>query len=308
MKNNKKIKASSIAVALLATVATTNVQAHAEQMTPVTKTENVSAFKVSEGLFMLQGKGGNIGVLIGEDGTFMIDDQYAPYTSEILDAVKAIGGSQPKFLLNTHFHGDHTGGNENLGKKEALIFSHDNVRTRIENGSFVAPFNMKTAPHAGKGLPVVTYSTDMTFHLNGDTIHSIHVPHAHTDGDSFIHFKSANVIHTGDLMFNHSFPFIDTAHGGTLKGVIDAANKMLTLANQKTKVIPGHGALSNTAELTAYRDMLQESYTRLLKLKNQGKNLEEVLKAKPLADIEKVWGKGFFTADKWITTIFEGIY
>ena len=183
--------------------------------------------KLADGIHMLAGKGGNIGVLTGSDGTFMIDDQFAPLTAKILAAVKSIGGAVPRFVINTHYHFDHTGGNENLGNEGVTIVSHDNVRKKLAEGTTIKAFNkvMKPAPKAA--IPVITFAEEMTFHLNGETIHVFHSPNGHTDGDAIIHFKNANVIHAGDLFFNGFYPFIDTGAGGTVKGIIAAADKML---------------------------------------------------------------------------------
>ena len=166
---------------------------------------NVVATDVADKIYMLTGKGGNVGVFTGSDGTFIIDDQFAPLSGKILEAIKSVGGDSPKFLINTHFHGDHTGGNENFGKQGTLIVSHHNVRERLANGSFIAAFGMKSAPASKAALPVVTYSEDMHFHINGESVQAIHVANAHTDGDSIVHFKKANVIHTGDIFFNGFF-------------------------------------------------------------------------------------------------------
>ncbi len=228
--------------------------------------DKLIAVPVAGQVYMIKGDGGNIGLCIGEDGTFLIDDQYAPLTEKILAAIKAVGGSHPKFLINTHYHGDHTGGNEKLGKGGTLIFSHDNVRERLSMGSFIEAFNMKRPGLAAEGLPVVTFSEDITFHLNGDTIRASHVPHAHTDGDSFIFFKEANVIHAGDFFFNGFYPFIDVDHGGSLKGMIKAVDHVLALAHGKTKIIAGHGPLADKAELGGYRQMLATAYECLSKL------------------------------------------
>ena len=227
----------------------------------------VTAVPVTEKIFMLSGKGGNIGLFLGEDGTFLIDDQYAPLTDKILAAIEAAGGEYPKFLINTHYHGDHTGGNENLGGKGTLIFSHDNVRERLRTGAFLKPFDMKQAKSSKAGLPVVTFSEDISFHLNGDTVHALHVPHSHTDGDSFIHFQKANVIHTGDLFFNGFYPFIDVDHGGSLRGMIKGVDTVLSLADEHTRIIAGHGPLGSKADLVRYRNMLTEAYVRLNTLK-----------------------------------------
>lgn len=255
---------------------------------------------------MITGNGGNIGVFIGGDGTFLIDDQFAPLTEQIVEAIKSVGGDHPKFLINTHYYGDHTGGNENLGQGGTVIFSHDNVRERLSRGSFVEAFNMKRAGVSKEGLPVVTFSEDITFHLNGDTIHAIHVPHAHTYGDSFIHFKEANVIHAGDFFFNGFYPF-NVTHGGSLKGMIQAVDKVLSLTDDSTKIIAGHGALGDKAQLVNYRQMLAVSYERLRKLKAEGKTSQEAVAARPLADLEATWGDGLFTGDRWIELIYSGV-
>jgi glyoxylase-like metal-dependent hydrolase (beta-lactamase superfamily II) len=262
---------------------------------------------VTEQIYMIAGEGGNIGVFIGGDGTFMIDDQFAPLTEKIVAAIKSVGGDYPKFLLNTHYHGDHTGGNEKLGQGGTLIFSHDNVRERLTTGSFIEAFNMKRAAVSQEGLPVVTFSEDITFHLNGDIIHAIHVPHAHTDGDSFIYFKEANVIHAGDFFFNGFYPFIDVTHGGSLKGMIAAVDKVLSLADDRTKIIAGHGPLGDKEQLTSFRQMLGIAYERLGKLKAEGKTAQEAVAAKPLADLDAIWGDGLFKGDRWIELIYSGV-
>jgi len=263
--------------------------------------------QVAEQIYMLEGEGGNIGLFIGEDGTFLIDDQFAPLTEKIVETIKSVGGDFPKFLINTHYHGDHTGGNEKLGQGGTLIFSHDNVRERLGTGSFIAAFNMKRSAVSREGLPVVTFSKDISFHLNGDSVRAIHVPHAHTDGDCFIYFKAANVIHAGDFFFNGFYPFIDVTHGGSLKGMIKAVDKVLSLADDRTKIIAGHGPLGDKAQLTDYRQMLSTSYGRLRKLKAEGKTVQEAVAAKPLADLEATWGDGLFKSDRWIELIYSGV-
>ncbi len=269
--------------------------------------EKITPIPVTGNIYMIAGKGGNIGVFLGEDGTFLIDDQFAPLTEKIVEGVKSVGGDHPKFLINTHYHGDHTGGNENLGGGGTLIFSHDNVRERLSTGSFLTEFNMKQGPLTGKGLPVVTFSEDITFHLNGDSLHAMHTPAAHTDGDSFIRFKAANVIHTGDIFFNGFYPFIDVTHGGSLKGMIIAVDTILSMTDDGTKIIPGHGPPANKEQLTKYRQMLGIAYERLRKLKAEGKTAQEAVAAKPLADLEAEWGDGIFKGDQWIEIIYSGV-
>jgi cyclase len=267
----------------------------------------IVAAPITEQIYMVTGKGGNIGLFIGEDGTFLIDDQFAPLTGKIVEAIKSVGGDFPRFLINTHYHGDHTGGNENLGQGGTLIFSHDNVRERLNSGSFIAAFDKKREAVSREGLPVVTFSEDISFHLNGDNVQAIHVPHAHTDGDSFIYFKKANVIHAGDLFFNGFYPFIDVTHGGSLKGTIKAVDRLLTLADDNTKIIAGHGPLGDKAQLAEYRQMLGIAYERLRKLKSEGKSAQEAAAVKPLADLDPMWGDGLFTSDRWIEIIYSGV-
>ncbi len=269
--------------------------------------EKIIPVPLTKQIYMIAGEGGNIGLFIGEDGTFLIDDQFAPLTEKIVEAIKSVGGDYPKFLINTHYHGDHTGGNEKLGKGGTLIFSHDNVRERLSTGFFIEAFNMKQAGVSREGLPIVTFSEDISFHLNGDTIRAIHVPHAHTDGDSFIYFKAANVIHAGDFFFNGFYPFIDVTHGGSLKGMIKAVDKVLSLADDNTKIIAGHGPMGNKKELASYRQMLGIAYDRLRKLKAEGKTAQEAVAAKPLSDLEETWGDGLFKSDRWIELIYSGV-
>lgn len=267
----------------------------------------VRAIPVADKIYMLTGKGGNIGLLLGDDGTFLIDDQFAPLTEKILAAIKSAGGDTPKFLINTHYHGDHTGGNENLGKKGVLIFSHENVRERLLSGSYLKPFDMSQPGAAKEALPVVTFSRDISFHLNGDTVQVLYAPHSHTDGDSFVYFKKANVLHTGDLFFNGFYPFIDVDHGGTLKGMIDGVDKVLGMIDDSTKIIPGHGPLADIGQLKEYRNMLAIVYARLNKMKIEGKSAEEAAAAKPLEDLEADWGDGMFTGERWIQLIYSGV-
>ncbi len=267
----------------------------------------ITPIQLTDQIYMLTGQGGNIGLFISEDGTFLIDDQFAPLTKKIIATIKSVGGAHPKFLINTHYHGDHTGGNENLGQKGTMIFSHDNVRARLSTGSFIQEFNKKRPGISREGLPVITFSEDISFHLNGDTIHTIHVPGAHTDGDSFIHFKKANIIHAGDIFFNGFYPFIDVLHGGSLKGMIEAVDTILLLANDSTKIIPGHGPLGDKVQLISYRQMLWIAFERLRALKAEGKSAQEAAAAEPLKDLDEIWGDGMFKSDRWIEIIYSGV-
>ena len=267
----------------------------------------VETTQVGKNVFMLTAKGGNVGVMVGSDGTFMIDDQFSNLSPALLEAIKSVGGDEPRFLINTHFHGDHTGGNENFGQLGAVIVSHANVRKRLSVETFIKAFSMTTPPQPHAALPVVTFDSEIEFHINGDTLRAMHVPNAHTDGDSVIHFRQSNVIHAGDIWFNGFFPFIDTDHGGSIRGVIDAVDSILALSDAQTKIIPGHGPLGDKTQLAGYRAMLATAQDRLHVLKAQGKSLQEAVAAKPLADLQAQWGNAIFNSDAWIEIVWDGL-
>jgi cyclase len=290
----------SIAVAVSLSISS---QSFAQQ-SPV----KIEANQLTDNIYMITGKGGNIGLLTGEEGSFLIDDQFAPLTEQIIEVVKSVGGDIPRFLINTHFHGDHTGGNENLGEAGTLIMSHHAVRERLVNGYNISEFGMKVPPAGKSALPTVTYSENMHVHINGETIRIIHVPSAHTDGDSFVVFEDANIVHAGDIFFNGFFPFIDGTNGGSVRGVISGADAMLALTDGDSQIIPGHGPLGSRDDLQSYRDMLATAYERLLKLRNQGVSVEDAIAKAPLKDLEADWGNGIFTADKWIGIVYPAVY
>ena len=205
----------------------------------------IKATKLTGTTYMLTGAGGNIGLSAGEDAVFVIDDQFAPLTPRILAAIAAITPKPVKFVLNTHWHFDHTGGNENLGKAGAIIVAHHNVRKRMSTDQVIEFINMKTRPDPKEALPVLTFSADMTFHINGEEVRAIHMPNAHTDGDSVVHFTGSDVVHMGDIYFNGFYPFIDAESGGSADGVVAACDKVLAFVTDKTRIIPGHGPLSS---------------------------------------------------------------
>src|SRR3972149_260890 len=215
----------------------------------------IQTVDVAPGVHMLIGSGGNIGVSSGEDGVIIVDDQYAPLTEKIAAAVAKINNRAIRFVINTHWHGDHTGGNENVGKAGAVIVAHANVRERMSQEQFNVFFNRPTPPSPKGALPIVTFTQDVSFHVNGDELYVFHVDPAHTDGDSVIHWKQANVFHMGDLYFSGGYPFIDLSSKGSAQGIIAAADKVIALANDQSKIIPGHGALSTRNDLLAYRDL-----------------------------------------------------
>jgi glyoxylase-like metal-dependent hydrolase (beta-lactamase superfamily II) len=306
----KKLFAFTLMIGLIFMVCGTAVSADKGKPPDV----KIKAIPVVENIYMLTSgsgfpeyKGGNIGAFIGKDGTLVVDASFPFVTNNILSSIKSLGGDTPKFLINTHFHGDHTTGNGNLGNKGTLIVSHDNVRERLANGSFLPPFRIKLPPSNKAALPVITFSDDMYLSINNESVHAIHVPSAHTDGDSIIHFKKANVVHTGDIFFNGYFPFIDVDNGGSVKGVILAVDTILSITDDNSKIIPGHGPLADKAQLVAYRNMLRTAYQRLLKLKNEGVTVEDAVIRKPLADLEAQWGGVTFSAERWIGIIYPGV-
>ncbi len=254
---------------------------------------------LTDHVYMLMGAGGNLAVSAGDDAVFLVDDQFAPLTEKIGAAIAKISPKPVKFVINTHWHFDHTGGNENLGKAGTLIFAHENVRRRMDSEQFIAFMNMKQPPSPKAALPVVTFTASMSFHLNGEEIRAIHVANAHTDGDAIIHFTGSDVIHMGDVFFNGMYPFIDASSGGSIDGMVAACDQGLALANDKTKIIPGHGPLGGRAQLGEYRDMLATIAARIKPLVAAGRSVEQVVAAKPTAGFDEKFGKGFVGPDKF---------
>jgi len=267
----------------------------------------ITTTKVAEGVSMLSGAGGNIGVSTGADGVFLVDDEWAPMTAKVKAAVAALSDKPIRFVLDTHWHDDHTGGNKDLGEAGVLIVAHDNVRTRMSTEQFIAAFNMKVPPAPPRALPVVTFDDSVTFHLNGDEVHAFHVAPAHTDGDAVVHFRRANVVHAGDIFFNGFYPFIDLSSGGSLRGMITASDRILSLANERTRIIPGHGPLGDRAALQAYRDMLVSVRDRIQPMITAGKTSAQVLAAKPTHDLDEKWGKGFLKPDQFVEIAYASL-
>jgi glyoxylase-like metal-dependent hydrolase (beta-lactamase superfamily II) len=265
----------------------------------------IKTIPVADGVYMLAGRGGNIGLFVGQDGAFLIDDQYAPLTDKILEAISAVTDKPVRFLVNTHWHGDHTGGNENIGKGGTIIVAHDNVRKRLAKGQFMKVFNANIPPAPPKALPVITFADGVTFHWNNETLEVVHSKSAHTDGDAVVYFKSANVVHVGDLFFNGIYPFIDAGSGGSLEGVIAGVDEVLGRIDDNTKVIPGHGPLGSKTDLKAYRDMLATVHGRMTELIKEGKNIDEIVAAKPTADYDAKWGGGFLKPDPWVKIVYS---
>lgn len=269
-------------------------------------TVQVRAVTLGDGIVMLTGSGGNIGVSSGEDGIFIIDDQFAPLTDKIKKAISdgTHSNAPVRFVMNTHWHGDHTGGNENFGTGGAVIVAHENVRKRMSVEHFNEMFKNKTAASPKAALPIITFTSDVNFHLNGDDIRVFHVEPAHTDGDAIVYIVKANIVHMGDIYFCSMYPFIDSSSGGSIDGVVAAVERVIPMLNEQTKVIPGHGPVSNLKELTAYYDMLVAVRDRIAGLIKEGKSLADVKAAKPTAEFDEKWGKGFMAPDQFVTIVY----
>ena len=266
----------------------------------------VKAETVAPGVAVLTGAGGNIGLSYGEDGNVLIDDQFAPLTDKILAAVKTLDPDPVSFLVNTHFHGDHTGGNENFGKAGTVIVAHDNVRTRLAADQVSKRFKMTVKATPKAGLPVVTFDQGMSFHLNGDMLRVVHVPNAHTDGDSLIYWTRANVLHMGDTFFHKiSLPFIDLESGGSIDGAIAATKRALEIVKPGAKIIPGHGPVASIDELKAYQAMLVDIRAKVADHLRAGRSRDEVIAAKPAAAYG-VEG-GFISADEFAGTVYDSL-
>lgn len=249
---------------------------------------------------------GNIGVSVGRDGIFIIDDQYAPMVPRIRAALRPLGEQPIRYVLNTHWHGDHTGGNEAFGREGIVIVAHDNVRTRMSTEQFSAFFNRRVPPSPPEALPVITFSERMTFHFNDDVIRVIHLPQAHTDGDAVFYFEKADVLHAGDVFVLYGYPFIDLDSGGSPAGMIAGLDRILEIIGPETLVIPGHGPVAKRERVVAFRAMLAESRARVARLVAEGRSLEQVIAARPLADFDLEWGRSFVGVDQFITVLYRG--
>ncbi len=277
--------------------------------TPVNAQRNfddvqITTEEIAPGVAVLFGAGGNIGVSHGEDGTVLIDDQFAPLTAKIQAAIAELGAGPVDYLINTHWHFDHSGGNENFGKAGALIFAHHNVRSRMAAGGMAA--GNATPPAPKVALPVVTYEQGLRFNLNGDRVNVVFTGGGHTDGDSVIHWEEANIVHMGDLYFKiPGYPFIDTNSGGNVINAMNSLDQVIRMIDDETQVIPGHGPMSNKAELVAYRAMIGEAVSLVRELRDQGMTMEEAIAAEPLAGFNR--GEGFIGPDQFVTAIWTSL-
>lgn len=265
--------------------------------------------EVGPGIYMLAGEGGftggNLGLLVGDDGVVLIDDSMPPFLDIMNQAIKQLTDQPVDFLINTHVHGDHIGNNASLSQSGTHIVAHENLRQHMVDKGIQGPNGM--VPATKDVLPVLTFSEQMSFHFNGQPATAIHVPQAHTDGDAIIHFSAANVIHAGDTFFNGLFPYIDLDSGGSVDGYIAAQMKMISMSDDDTKIIPGHGPLSNKKELKAAVDMLIDARNTISKLVKAGKTEDEVLAANPLSQYHDDWNWGFITTERMTKQLYKGL-
>jgi len=278
------------------------VSAHAQ--TDFSKVE-VKATKVAGNVYMLQGAGGNIGVSVGDDGLLIVDDQFAPLADKIRAALKGLADKKLRFILNTHWHGDHTGGNIAFGP-EAPIIAHDNVRKRLATEQKSTVFNSTTPPSPKEALPVITFNNSLSVHFNGEEIRAIHFPQGHTDGDSVIFFSTSNVVHLGDDFFAGRFPFVDLESGGSVEGLIRNIGEIIGKIPAGAKLIPGHGPISTVDDLKNYHRMLQQT-TEIVRQKIAGGKTLEQVKSEGLPAEWEPWGTGFIKTDRWVETIYKSL-
>lgn len=276
----------------------------AQAQTDFSKVE-VKATRVAGNVYMLEGAGGNIGVSVGDDGLLIVDDQFAPLADKIRAALKGIADKKLRFILNTHWHGDHTGGNIAFGP-EATIIAHDNVRKRLATEQKSAVFNNTTPASPKEALPVITFNNSLSVHFNGEDIRAIHFPQGHTDGDSVIFFSASNVVHLGDDFFAGRFPFVDLESGGSVEGLVRNIGELIGKIPADAKLIPGHGPISTLDDLKSYHRMLQQT-TEIVRGKiAAGKTLEQT-KSEGLPAEWAPWGTGFIKTDRWVETIYKSL-
>lgn len=292
------MKALLLVTVLLASISTTSAQEKAVEFT---------AFQLSDTVYMLKGRGGNVGISTGEDGLYIIDDQVKPVTSQLLQAIRKISNQPIRFVINTHYHADHTGGNETIGAAGTVIIAHENIRKRMTTEQVSIFMNSTTPPYPKGALPVVTFNDRMSLHFNGETATAYYVAEGHTDGDAIIHFPASNVIHMGDMYFNGLYPYVDLDAGGSMQGMVAAADLALSMADESTRIIPGHGPLAVTEELQSYRDFLIKAGANVQELIDQGMNLQQIIAAEPTKEWDETLGKTWITPAQFVTFIYNSL-
>jgi len=296
----RKISLLAVSLVLLSFLAVAQDQDFSKVQMKVTK--------VNGSVYMLEGAGGNIGASVGEDGIVIVDDQYAPMADKIKAALKGITDKPVRFVINTHYHGDHTGGNA-IFQQTAPVIAQDNVRKRLEEGGTAGnnggvSFEFKPAPK--EALPIITFDHDVTVHLNGEDIRALHMPHGHTDGDSVIFFPKSNVVHMGDDFVTYGFPFVDLAGGGSVSGMIAALEEIVPKLPADVKVIPGHGPISNLDDVRRYVTMLKDTRAVVEKGIKQGKSMDQLKQENVLAPWQK-WSGDFITSEQWLVTLYNDL-
>ena len=256
---------------------------------------------------MIKGRGGNVAVSSGEDGVFVIDDQLKPLTDQLLAAIRQVSDQPIRFVINTHYHGDHVGGNETIGKTGAVIIAHDNIRERMSTDQFNHFWNETTPAWPKESLPVVTFNDQVTLHLNGEAVRVTHVPRGHTDGDSIVYFPASNVLHMGDIFFNGLYPYIDLDGGGTIQGLVAAVELGISMANDETRVIPGHGPMSDLQGLSEYHAFLTKARDNVQALVDGGMSLEQAVAAKPTAEWDDILGNVWITPAQLVTFMYNSL-
>jgi glyoxylase-like metal-dependent hydrolase (beta-lactamase superfamily II) len=262
---------------------------------------------LSDTITMIRGRGGNIAVSSGEDGVFIIDDQLEPLTEQLLTAIREISEQPIRFVINTHYHGDHVGGNEALGKTGSVIIAHDNIRRRMTTDQFSHFLNKTTPAWPKASLPVVTFNDQVTLHMNGEPVSILHVPQGHTDGDSIVHFPVSNVVHMGDILFTGMYPFIDLDGGGGIHGMIAGVELGIGMGNAETRFIAGHGPLTDLPGMREYLAFLVKARDNVQALIDQGLSLQQAVAAKPTAEWDEALGKVWITPEQMVIFIYNSL-
>ena len=264
----------------------------------------IKTTELAPGVYALEGVGGRMGVSVGADGIFLIDDDFGQLNDKIDAALAQLSDNPVVFVLNTHWHGDHTGGNEEFAKDGVWLMAHHNVRTRVSTEQYRSVFDRTDPAKPEIAWPDMTFDSEMRLHINDHEIYVFHAENAHTDGDAIVHFENRNVIHCGDVFWNGNYPYIDVDSGGNARGMLRAANRILLLTDGSTKVVPGHGPIGNREDLRAFRDMLQTAISRIEALVAQGLTLQQINDQKPMADYDDAWGGGFIDPKRFVQLVY----
>jgi glyoxylase-like metal-dependent hydrolase (beta-lactamase superfamily II) len=280
--------------------------AQAQTQADYSKVE-IKTVELAPGVYSLFGAGGNMALLTGADGAVLVDDQFLPLAPKIRAAISLLTDRPVRFVINTHFHLDHAGGNEAFGGTGSIIVAHDNTLKRLSTRQVIDLFKIETPPAPKAALPVITFATDLKLHLNGQDVEALHVQNAHTDTDILLFFQPANVIHTGDVFVNGNYPFIDTGSGGGIEGVVAACKILLARSDDKTQIIPGHGPMASRADLQSWCNMLTTIQTRVTAAIRSGKSLQQMLDTKPSAEFDAVYGVKGVKSDVWLPRVYTDL-